>query len=70
MKEFPPAVAKVRSQHGQSPRDVLAFLQDMIKYNDNRVNSVSSHFQAVDLPVNSAVFLLAVFRQFLREQLG
>ena len=41
------AIAKIRSQHRQSPRDVIALLQDLIKHNDNRVNSVSMSFLSV-----------------------
>ncbi|XP_062509199.1 transcription initiation factor TFIID subunit 2-like isoform X2 [Corticium candelabrum] len=60
-KEFPIAIAKIRSQHKQSPRDVLVFLQDLIKYNDNRINSysdcyyVSSLVDALSLVITPAV---------------
>lgn len=39
---FPLAIASVRSVHSHCPREVLQFLSDLIKYNDNRLNKVSA----------------------------
>lgn len=36
------ATASVRNTHSQCPRDVLQFILDLIKYNDNRLNKVAS----------------------------
>ena len=37
---LPVAIASVRNVHSQCPREVLQFILDLIKYNDNRLNKV------------------------------
>lgn len=46
-KTFPVAIASVRNVHSQCPRDVLQFILDLIKYNDNRLNKYTdSHYRS------------------------
>ena len=33
-------IGKMRNQHAQCPREVLYFLMDLFKYNDNQYNKV------------------------------
>lgn len=41
VQALPVATASVRNVHSQCPREVLQFILDLIKYNDNRLNKVS-----------------------------
>jgi len=34
-------IAGMRNQHGQCPKEVMQFLLDLFKYNDNQYNKVS-----------------------------
>ena len=41
LQTIPVALAKIRNAHGLCPKESLAFLVDLIKYNDNNRNKVS-----------------------------
>ncbi|XP_074635589.1 transcription initiation factor TFIID subunit 2-like isoform X2 [Acropora palmata] len=46
-KTLPVAIASVRNVHSQCPREVLQFILDLIKYNDNRLNKFTdSHYRS------------------------
>uniref|UniRef100_UPI00358F3A99 transcription initiation factor TFIID subunit 2 isoform X2 n=1 Tax=Myxine glutinosa TaxID=7769 RepID=UPI00358F3A99 len=43
-KNVPIAMAKQRDAHGLCPKEVLTFILDLIKYNDNRKNKFSDNY--------------------------
>lgn len=51
LQTLPVAIASVRNVHSQCPREVLQFILDLIKYNDNRLNKVSEHFSKLSLNI-------------------
>ncbi len=43
-QEIPVAMAKLRNSHGVCPPEVLKFLLDLFKYNDNSKNNFSDNY--------------------------
>ena len=43
---MPVAMALLRDVQNLCPKDVLNFILDLIKYNDNRKNKVKTHIQS------------------------
>ena len=43
-KEIPRAMAKLRNAHGVCPPEVLKFILDLFKYNDNSKNTFSDNY--------------------------
>uniref|UniRef100_A0A4W3I5N5 Transcription initiation factor TFIID subunit 2 n=1 Tax=Callorhinchus milii TaxID=7868 RepID=A0A4W3I5N5_CALMI len=48
-KTMPVAMALLRDVHNQCPKEVLAFILDLIKYNDNRKNKFSDNYYRAEL---------------------
>ncbi|XP_041045460.1 transcription initiation factor TFIID subunit 2 isoform X5 [Carcharodon carcharias] len=48
-KTMPVAMALLRDIHNQCPKEVLAFILDLIKYNDNRKNKFSDNYYRAEL---------------------
>ncbi|KAK3736334.1 hypothetical protein QZH41_020807, partial [Actinostola sp. cb2023] len=44
LKTLPVAIASIRNVHSQCPREILQFLLDLLKYNDNRINKYSDSY--------------------------
>ena len=42
LQAIPQSVAGIRNMHNQCPKEVLSFLWDLFKYNDNQTNKVLS----------------------------
>lgn len=40
LQEIPLALAMIRNGRGQCPREIVTFLSNLLKYNDNRENQV------------------------------
>ncbi|XP_048582004.1 transcription initiation factor TFIID subunit 2 isoform X3 [Nematostella vectensis] len=49
LKTLPIAIASVRNIHSQCPREVVLFLMDLLKYNDNRLNKYSDSYHLASL---------------------
>ncbi|XP_031558269.1 transcription initiation factor TFIID subunit 2-like [Actinia tenebrosa] len=49
LKTLPVAIASIRNIHTQCPREILQFLLDLLKYNDNRINKYSDDYYIASL---------------------
>lgn len=78
-KQIPIAMAGLRNQHGICPAEVLKFLLDLFKYNDNTKNKFSDNYYRAALiealaetvtPVVSAFLTRTGLQQFTAETLA
>lgn len=58
---MPVAMALLRDFQNLCPKDVLNFILDLIKYNDNRKNKVKAHIHSLYTDLSNAVFFMKLF---------